>query len=373
MRGDRAIRSVCTWALASVLASVALLGVAADVHAESIESVTNPRESYGGWVSDMAGVFTPGERDSLDAIIDRLERDNGAEIAVVTVRSTEERTPREYATALFNRWGIGKRDPDNGVLVLIVTGARRIEVETGYGAEAVLPDGRIGRILDSDVIPRFRDGDWGGGAIAGVESMAAALREEPAPALPLTSAPERRPFPIVLLLALSGLLAAGGAWFQHARITRHCSTCGRRMRLLSEQEDDAYLDAMEQFEERLQSVNHVAWRCDACQTLHLEHHPAWFSGYRKCPRCSRRTLARSSITLRQPTYTSEGQREITEECKLPRCGYVRKTKQAIARLEESSSSSSSGGFGGGRSSGGGGGGGSFGGGSSGGGGAGRSW
>jgi uncharacterized protein len=79
------------------------------------------------------------------------------------LRRTQGATPKEYATELFNRWGVGKREADNGVLLLVSLGDRRVEIETGYGMEAILPDAVAGEILDTAVVPRFRAGDIPGG------------------------------------------------------------------------------------------------------------------------------------------------------------------------------------------------------------------
>jgi uncharacterized protein len=76
----------------------------------------------------------------LNSVISQLERSNGTEIAVVTVPETApSASPKEFTTALFKSWGIGKKGKDNGVLFLISKGDRRVEIETGYGVEAILP------------------------------------------------------------------------------------------------------------------------------------------------------------------------------------------------------------------------------------------
>ena len=98
---------------------------------------------------------------------------------MVTVRDTaSEASPKDFATALFNHWGIGKAEADNGVLWLHSVGDRRVEIETGYGVEGILPDARVGRIIDDVVIPDFRRDDFDGGTLAGVEALIAVLSGE---------------------------------------------------------------------------------------------------------------------------------------------------------------------------------------------------
>jgi hypothetical protein len=138
-----------------------VLGVFAVMHAllswgQPIERVPNPRATYGGWVTDMAGVLSPEQKAQLNRLIDQLERDTGAEIAVVILRRTQGATPKEYATELFNRWGVGKREADNGVLLLVSLGRsargdrnrlrdggdsarRRCGRDFGHGGRAALP------------------------------------------------------------------------------------------------------------------------------------------------------------------------------------------------------------------------------------------
>ncbi|UCJ11698.1 MAG: TPM domain-containing protein [Phormidium sp. PBR-2020] len=145
----------------------------------TVQEVPNPQEQYGGWVTDGAGVLSEETEQRLNQKISELEAQNGTEIAVVTVRNTaSEATPKDFATALFNHWGVGKADVDNGVLWLHSVGDRRIEIETGYGVEGILPDAQVGRIIDDVVIPEFRRDDFDAGTLAGVEALVAILSGE---------------------------------------------------------------------------------------------------------------------------------------------------------------------------------------------------
>ncbi len=184
------------------------------------EEVPNPRPA-GGWVTDMADVVPSATEAELNRLLDSLEQDTGVEIAVVTVPDAGDQVPRDFATELFNRWGIGKAGRDDGVLILLVLDARRVEVETGYGIEPVLPDGRVGAILDRDAVPYFRQGDYGTGLLRTVEAMAQIIRQEyaaeggPPPERP--AAPVRGSAAVgwgLVSLALSGvaLLLVGRGW-----------------------------------------------------------------------------------------------------------------------------------------------------------------
>jgi uncharacterized protein len=123
-------------------------------------------------VTDMANILSDRTESKLNLIISELEANTGTEIAVVTVTSTAPSpSPKAFTTELFNHWGIGKEGVDNGVLFLTSVGDRRVEIETGYGIEGVLPDAQVGNIIGSQITPRFRQGDWDGGVLAGTEAL----------------------------------------------------------------------------------------------------------------------------------------------------------------------------------------------------------
>lgn len=118
--------------------------------------------------------------DESDVISDELEvslnknlsdfRDT-AEIAVVTVKTTQPLDEKQYAINLAREWGIGSAEKDNGVLFLIVTEDRKVRIETGRGTEGVLSDAEAGRILDNNVVPFLRDNDWEGGIKSGITAI----------------------------------------------------------------------------------------------------------------------------------------------------------------------------------------------------------
>lgn len=351
----------------SVIASAPALAMRA-------EEVPDPRTARGGWVADLPGLLAPATLDTLDAIASSLSARHGAQLAIAIVPETGEQDARAFATALFRHWGVGRAEADDGVLILVVSATRRIEVETGYGVEGALPDGRVGAILDRWVIPRFREGDWDGGLVAGARAIAGAIASDPASApraAPEAPSPSRGPR---VLLWILGLLSGLGLLLAGRRFVRLCPRCHRPMRILSEREDDAYLSIAERLEETLHSVDHRVWRCDACAILSVEHARSLFSSLEDCPVCHRRTLKAERVTIRRATTTREGVAEVTRRCQSAGCAHSDRRRESIPTIEDPSSGAS--GWGGSGSGGGSGGssrGGGFGGGRSGGGGAGRSW
>jgi uncharacterized membrane protein YgcG len=143
-----------------------------------------------GWVNDFAQALNTSTRERLHTLLADLEQRTTVEVAVVVVHTTAPLTPKQYATELYNRWGIGKKGADNGVLILLALQDRRVEVETGYGVEGILPDGRVGEIIRTAMLPHFKNNRWGEGLLAGTQHMAHILQSEfQAPRAPAPSSP----------------------------------------------------------------------------------------------------------------------------------------------------------------------------------------
>ena len=138
----------------------------------TVEEVVNPQNTKGEWVSDMADLLDDKTEAQLNRTIENLEQTNGAEIAVVTVPETAPASsPKAFTTELFNHWGIGKADIDNGILFLISEGDRRVEIETGYGIEGILPDAKVGNIIDTQITPQFKQDNFNQGTLDGTNAL----------------------------------------------------------------------------------------------------------------------------------------------------------------------------------------------------------
>jgi uncharacterized protein len=147
------------------------------VNAIPIEQIPKLNPQGGLWVSDRANLLSRAGITQISGDIAKLEAETGAEIAVVTVPDTlPYPTPKAYATALFNRWKIGKKSQDNGVLILVSLKDRRIEIETGYGVQRFLPDAQVKDIIYTYMIPSFKTGNYEEGIRAGVTVVSGFLR-----------------------------------------------------------------------------------------------------------------------------------------------------------------------------------------------------
>ena len=147
-----------------------------------LTAIPDPKTLGETYVSDPDGVLPPGAAPALNAQLDSLDRSGRAHIDVVLVRSLGELVPKTAATALFNKWKIGSKATNNGLLMLLVLDQRRVEFETGYGLEADLPDIICYRIQQRYMLEPARAGDYGGAVRAGVAAIIRHLR--PPAALP---------------------------------------------------------------------------------------------------------------------------------------------------------------------------------------------
>lgn len=131
-----------------------------------------------GLVNDFAGVLDQGTTEKLKSLCSALEKKTSAELAIVTVKTVAPLDSKTYAVKLFEKWGIGKKGKDNGLLLLVAVDDHRVEIEVGYGLEGVLTDARAGRILDEYVVPRFKEGDYNSGIYNGAAALAERIATE---------------------------------------------------------------------------------------------------------------------------------------------------------------------------------------------------
>lgn len=180
------------WLLALFLFLGQVVPALAGDLAKAVAAVPNPRVQSLTWVADPAGTIRTRLVD-INALADAFEKETGTEIAVVVLPSIGEFNPKEFATALFQHWGIGKQGRDNGLLVLHVLDQRRIEIETGYGLEGALPDIKCHWIIEDIAIPFFRAGSFADGHYEVVRALIAGIRNPDADRRQLASQAEATP------------------------------------------------------------------------------------------------------------------------------------------------------------------------------------
>ncbi|RWR08468.1 TPM domain-containing protein [Siminovitchia fortis] len=118
-----------------------------------VEAANIPDPVGDIYVQDFAHVLSADEKNELIELGRYLDDHTQAQIAVLTVNSLENESVEEYALQAFRQYGLGSTEKDNGVLLLLAPQDSKIKVEVGYGLEGALPDGKVGRILDSYALP----------------------------------------------------------------------------------------------------------------------------------------------------------------------------------------------------------------------------
>jgi len=139
----------------------------------SLESIKEGGEypSPVGWVNDFAGIFKQEDIDKMTELITDLEKKTTAEIAVATVSSLNGKSIEMYANGLFNTWGIGKKNINNGVLFLVAPNEMKCRIEVGYGLENVITDVIASHIIDEEAIPRFKNKEYSLGSYEVVKKL----------------------------------------------------------------------------------------------------------------------------------------------------------------------------------------------------------
>ncbi|WP_297143991.1 TPM domain-containing protein [uncultured Prevotella sp.] len=173
--------SIKGWGKGAGLLIAALLFVftataAAETKQYTIDDVPNVRLSdVRQYVTDPSAILSATARDSINAILGRLEKSTGIETAVVMLPSIGDENIFDFGHELFRKWGIGKKKSDNGLLILFVKDQKKVRFTTGYGIEGTMTDAMSKRIQTTIMIPRFRNGNWDGGMVSGVRAVAKTL------------------------------------------------------------------------------------------------------------------------------------------------------------------------------------------------------
>lgn len=130
-------------------------------------------------IIDQADVLSASEKRQLETKLRALYQTGMAQMAVVVVPSTDEQDTFDYALQVAERWGLGKKGTDNGILMLVAVNDRKMQILTGYGVEGVLPDAALKRIIIEDITPYFKKGDYAGGITAGINRIEERLQADP--------------------------------------------------------------------------------------------------------------------------------------------------------------------------------------------------
>lgn len=205
---------------ALVLATAVIMGLACALSpcmAAERDRIPAPVES----VNDFADVIPPDYEMRINSLARALWAQTGTALVVATFPDLGETSPEEFASRLYETWGIGKKGEDKGVLILVALKERRVRVETGYGVESVLPDAKVGDVLDGYIVPALQRGQFGEGLLNGslafaqivAQDAGVELRLDDVGVMPPQRLPERRGgylLPLLFVLfVIFGVLGRG--------------------------------------------------------------------------------------------------------------------------------------------------------------------
>ena len=140
-----------------------------------------PLPALSGRVTDLTGTLDATQRGRLEAQLAAIDRSGRAQIAVLLLPTTQPETIEQFGIRLAEAWKIGRKDADNGVIVIVAKSDRKMRIEVGYGLEGAIPDAIASRIIRERMAPRFKQGDFFGGLQAAVQALEAQLGGAPMP------------------------------------------------------------------------------------------------------------------------------------------------------------------------------------------------
>lgn len=394
----------------------------------SVKEVPNPKKNgANGFISDPNNYINEIEEQQLNLKLWEIEQNTTAQVAVVILKSIGKEVPKNFAVKLFEEWAIGDKEVDNGLLILTVIDQRRTEFEVGYGLEPILTDIVCHRIGTDEIVPYFKEGEFGKGLLSAVSRVEEIINKPDvideiyAQNINYYNEEETNFFKNPLFLYLLFYSIVGlfiGGWFSikaksidkskedlydkyqdmsklglgcllflfplplyfinryvKAKLKRYrfsprfSKKNGKQLYLKDEWSENSFLEKAQILEEKIKSKEYDVWVTEDESDILILEYEGSSRKYSNCKKCGYKTYGRiSTKIIRKATYDSSGEKKEDYLCK--NCNYQESKTIIIPRLERSSSSSSSGGSSWSSSSSSSS---SFGGGSSGGGGAGVSW
>lgn len=191
-----------TW----IVAFAILCGLLA-ARAESAPLRSTQVPKADGWVTDLAGMITPGDEATLESELEAWKRGSGHEMAVLTVDSLNGATIEGFALDVAREWALGSKDKSDAALLVVSKADRKIRVEVGRGLEGVLPDILCARIIRDVITPAFKRGNFSSGIVAGVQALRATaggdLSKLPPERTPDSGWPAGLVFLIILIVILA--------------------------------------------------------------------------------------------------------------------------------------------------------------------------
>lgn len=164
-------------------------------HSQNLPDITE-------YATDFTSTLSEAQLNSLRTELSNFQQENGSQIVVVIINSTGDSSIEDYATVLFRKLKIGRKNIDDGVLMLIAKADRRMRIEVGYGLEGAIPDIKAQRIIDEQITPAFKKDNYYQGIENGVSSLKRLIEGEdlPPPKSSTKITAERKVFIVLMCL-----------------------------------------------------------------------------------------------------------------------------------------------------------------------------
>ncbi|QDW23309.1 TPM domain-containing protein [Pedobacter sp. KBS0701] len=135
-------------------------------------------EKPNSLVNDYANVLSADQKQALESKLVTFNDSSSTQIAIAILKSVGDYDINEYAVELGRKWGVGQSGKNNGIMIVVAVGDRKISIQTGYGLEGALPDIYAKRIIDNDIKPNFKAGNYYAGLDEGTTSIIKYTRGE---------------------------------------------------------------------------------------------------------------------------------------------------------------------------------------------------
>jgi len=127
---------------------------------------------------DSTNTLSASDRQSLEAKLEAYNDSTSTQIAVVILHNSHGDDINDYARKIGEEWGVGQKGKNNGIVILVALDEHKVSIQTGYGAEAAVPDIITHRIIENDIVPRFKQGDYYGGLDAATDDVIKYMKGE---------------------------------------------------------------------------------------------------------------------------------------------------------------------------------------------------
>jgi uncharacterized protein len=172
MRSEPISSKLPPFARPALVITLFLAAMVAPLRAEQWRNL-NPH----GYVNDFAGVLDAATADKLTTLCTEVDQKAKAQITVVTIKTLAGEPVEDFANRLFQKWGVGYKGTDRGVMLLLAADDHKYWTEVGYGLEPILPDGKVGR-FGREMIPLLRQDNYNGAILQDVSQIAQVIAQD---------------------------------------------------------------------------------------------------------------------------------------------------------------------------------------------------